>query len=101
MDYKRVFLYSFPVVTAINWLSERSLKTSRKGVIMRTRLLANALSILAVISIHQAMEREYQKKISEEDKEFLQQWGHIRSPYHCSHSESDVSELIIYWREGL
>jgi hypothetical protein len=98
MDYKWVFLYSFPVVTVINWAAERSLQDpyTSQGSIVRTRLLANALSILAVISIHQSMEREYQKKISEEDKEFLQQWGHIRSPYHSSSSESDVTELITY-----
>jgi hypothetical protein len=96
----KVALYSLPIITLINYVSEQSLLRPyvTRDEKFLTRLVYTAASLGVILVINRQFERLEHKKMCDQDKEFLEQWGHIQSPYHSSLSDSDssVQELIIY-----
>lgn len=62
------------------------------------KLLKGLLIVGTVVAVDRYTDHCKQKKMLQDGREFLEQWGHIRSPYHSSLSVSDssVEELISY-----
>lgn len=99
-EHLQVILYSVPVVTAINYMIE-SPQTSVTSVVnpfyrspsptFSSRLFGALLSVVAVVAINKQVWNNKQKKLCHDGKEFLEAWGHCKSPYHSSSSDSDLS----------
>ena len=96
----KVALYSLPIITLINYVGEQSLRRPyvSKNEQFLTRLTYTVASLGVILVINRHLTKIEHKKMCDLDKEFLEQWGHIQSPYHSSSSDSDSSvlELITY-----
>lgn len=99
-EHLQVILYSVPVVTAINYIVESPTQAPLLSVnpfyrnappSLPSRLFGALLSVVAVVAINKHVWNNKQKKLCQEDKEFLVRWGHCKSPYHSSSSDSDSS----------
>lgn len=96
----KVALYSLPIISLINYVGEQSLLRPyvTRDEKFFTRLVYTAASLGVILAINRHLTKIQHKIMCDQDKEFLEQWGHTQSPYHSSSSDSDssVEELIIY-----
>ena len=92
-----VLAYSMPIVLAIEYIGENSI-SGRYASKLPTRLLISAASIATVLLINQMVKKREHQKILADGREFLNRWGHCKSPSPSSLQEldSDVRELICY-----